>query len=169
LIQGYFGQCAGKLGDLDVIITLMSRRVHHRAGTRYNARGIDDHGYVGNQCETEQILVVDNRFMFSHVQVRGTIPVFWEQKGIMEDVTITRNPEMTKKAFRTHFSDIINTYGPVYCINLLRDKTAREMRLTREYVRQVYESDLKENIKFLNFDFHHYCGGDKYQALKVMV
>lgn len=87
----------------------------------------------------------------------------------MEDVTITRNPEMTKKAFNTHFNDIISTYGPVYCINLLRYKTAREERLTREYVRQVYESDHKDNIKFLNFDFHHYCGGDKYQALKVMI
>jgi hypothetical protein len=97
------------------------------------------------------------------------VPVFWEQKGIMEEVIITRNPEMTKKAFRTHINDIIQTYGPVYIINLLRDKTAREMRITREYVRQVYESDLKDNIKFLNFDFHHYCGGDKYQALKVMI
>lgn len=135
LIQGYFGQCSGKLGVLDVVVTLMSRRMHARAGTRYNARGIDDQGYVGNQCETEQILVVDGRFMFSHVQVRGSVPVFWEQKGIMEDVTITRNPEMTKKAFRIHMNDIIQTYGPVYVINLLRDKTAREMRITREYVR----------------------------------
>jgi hypothetical protein len=31
----------------------MSRRCHLRAGTRYNARGIDDFGYVGNQVETE--------------------------------------------------------------------------------------------------------------------
>ena len=140
----------------------MSRRMHHRAGTRYNARGIDDLGYVGNQCETEQILVVDGKFFLSHVQVRGSVPVFWEQKGIMEDVQLTRNPEMTKKAFRLHMHGIISTYGPVYIINLLRDKTAREMRITKEYVRQVYESDLKENLKFLNFDFHHYCGGDKY-------
>ena len=79
----------------------------------------------------------------------------------MEEVVLTRNPEMTKKAFRLHINDIIYTYGPVYCIKLLRDKTAREMRVTKEYVRQVYESDLKESIKFLNFDFHHYCRGDK--------
>lgn len=147
---------------MNVVLTLMSRRMHHRAGTRYNARGIDDLGFVGNQCETEQIMVVDGKFFLSHVQVRGSVPVFWEQKGIMEDVQLTRNPEMTKKAFRLHMHDIISTYGPVYIINLLRDKTVREMRITKEYVRQVYESDLKENMKFLNFDFHHYCGGDKY-------
>ena len=154
---------------MNVVLTLMSRRMHHRAGTRYNARGIDDLGFVGNQCETEQIMVVDGKFFLSHVQVRGSVPVFWEQKGIKEDVQLTRNPEMTKKAFRLHMHDIISTYGPVYIINSLRDKTAREMRITKEYVRQVYESDLKENMKFLNFDFHHYCGGDKYQALKVMI
>lgn len=27
---------------------LISRRMHIRGGTRYNARGIDDKGYVGN-------------------------------------------------------------------------------------------------------------------------
>ena len=36
------------------------------------------------------------------------------------------------------------------------------MKITREYVRQVHESELKDKIKYINFDFHHYCGGDKY-------
>lgn len=49
-----------------------------RAGTRYNARGIDDRGYVGNQVEKEQIVLVDNKMLLSHVQVSGTVPVFWE-------------------------------------------------------------------------------------------
>lgn len=88
---------------------------------------------------------------------------------MMEDVVLTRNPEMTKKAFGLHFKEIIETYGPVFCINLLRFKTPREVLITTEYVRHVYESERKEDIKFLNFDFHHYCGGDKYQALKVLI
>ena len=29
-------------------MALISRRMHIRGGTRYNARGIDDQGYVGN-------------------------------------------------------------------------------------------------------------------------
>ena len=76
---------------------------------------------------------------------------------------------MTKKAFGIHVKDIVDTYGPCQIINLLRDKTPREVRLTTEFVRQVYESEMKNKIKFLNFDFHHYCGGDKYEALKVMI
>ena len=53
LIQGYFGQVSGRMGGCNITITLMSRRMHHNTGTRYNARGINDKGYVGNQCETE--------------------------------------------------------------------------------------------------------------------
>ena len=28
---------------------------------------------------------------------------------------------------------------------------------------------MKDKIKFLNFDFHGYCGNERYQALKVMI
>jgi hypothetical protein len=135
LIQGYVGQIEGEIGSMNLQFVLISRRMHNRAGTRYNARGIDDLGFVGNQCETEQIMVVDNKHFMSHVQIRGSVPVFWEQKGIYEDTQLTRNPQMSKKAFRLHFGDIINTYGPVHCINLLRDKTKKEIRITREYIR----------------------------------
>jgi synaptojanin len=53
--------------------------------------------------------------------LRGSVPVFWEQKGVVENVNLTRGPEITKKAFSKHFEDIISTYGPVYAIDLLSD------------------------------------------------
>lgn len=162
LIQGYFGQASGLIGKVSVVLTLMSRRCHLRAGTRYNARGIDDFGYVGNQVETEQILICDSKFLLSHVQIRGSVPIFWEQSGITEMVRVTRPPEMTKIPFNIHLNDILDSYGPVQIINLLAVKTEREVMLTTEYVRQVYESDRKNQIKFLNFDFHHYTRGDNF-------
>ena len=48
------------------------------------------------------------------------------------------------------------------CVNLLRFKTKRELRITTEYVRQVNESELKDRINYLNFDFHGYCGNERY-------
>ena len=126
-------------------------------------------GYVANCCETEQIMVVGGRFLISHVQIRGSVPVFWEQRGLGEEVYLTRNAEMTKKPFGIHFKNIIDSYGPVHIINLLRYNTAREVRITTEFVRQAYENPQKDKIKFLNFDFHGFCGGDRYQALKVMI
>lgn len=74
--------------------------------------------------------------------------MFWEQKGVQEDVNLTRPAELTKKPFDAHFSDIINTYGPVYCLNLLKLKSAREVVLSNGYVKQIYESDYKANIKY---------------------
>ena len=41
--------------------------------------------------------------------------------------------------------------------------------LTREYVRHVFESELRDKLQIVNFDFHGYCGGDRYQALKVLI
>ena len=77
--------------------------------------------------------------MISHVQIRGSVPVFWEQRGLAEDVFLTRNPEMTKKPFGQHFKRILDAYGPCHIINLLRYTTAREVRITTEYLRQMHE------------------------------
>jgi len=49
------------------------------AGTRYNARGVNDDGNVANFVETEQLVVTDGHLL-SFVQTRGSVPVFWEQK-----------------------------------------------------------------------------------------
>ena len=64
---------------------------------------------MANFVETEQIVYVDNTVM-TYVIIRGSVPVFWEQKGMIEGVTLTRGPEMTKKAFQKHFEDLLSTY-----------------------------------------------------------
>jgi hypothetical protein len=35
--------------------------MHHRVGTKHISRGIDDQGYVSNQCETEQIVIDEEK------------------------------------------------------------------------------------------------------------
>jgi hypothetical protein len=73
--------------------------------------------------------------VLSYVIIRGSVPIFWEQKGIIEDVTLSRGPEMTKIAFHKHFEELIKTYGPIYVVDLLSDSKKREIILTKEYVR----------------------------------
>lgn len=94
--------------------------MHLRGGTRYNARGIDDNGNVGNFVETEQIIKMAN-LVFSYIIIRGSVPIFWEQKGLTEGVTISRGPEMTKRAFFKHFNELTNTYGDIFIVDLLSD------------------------------------------------
>jgi hypothetical protein len=65
-----------------VKLILVSRRRHKRAGTRFNARGIDDEGNVGNFVETEQVMFYNSN-TYSFVQLRGSVPIFWKQTGVM--------------------------------------------------------------------------------------
>lgn len=89
---------------------------------------------MANSVETEQIVKSEN-LVFSYVMVRGSIPVFWEQRGMIEGVTITRGPDMTKKAFNKHINELLSTYGNIYIVDLLSDTKPRETILTKEYVR----------------------------------
>ncbi len=54
---------------------------------------------------------------------------------MIEGVTISRGPEMTKKSFHKHFEDLHNTYNSISIIDLLSDTKQREIILTKEYVR----------------------------------
>ena len=64
-------------------IAIVSRLSCKKAGTRYNARGIDDDGNVSNFVETEFIFSTPSLTM-SYLQVRGSVPgelssliIFW--------------------------------------------------------------------------------------------
>ena len=60
---------------------MISRRSNRRAGTRFFRRGADPSGDVANFVETEQLILTDSD-VSSHVQIRGSIPLFWEQPGV---------------------------------------------------------------------------------------
>lgn len=72
--------------------------------------------------------------------IRGSVPIFWEQKGMVENIEVTRDSNQTREAFNTHFDRTIRNYGNVLCVDLLSDSKAREIKLTKEYVKQVFES-----------------------------
>jgi len=55
---------------------LISRRRIEMSGTRYNARGIDEHGNAANFVETEVIYSFQN-IIASYVLVRGSCPLLW--------------------------------------------------------------------------------------------
>ena len=41
-------------------------------------RGVDDEGHVANFVETEQLVTLD-KSCTSFVQIRGSVPLFWDQ------------------------------------------------------------------------------------------
>ena len=79
-IQGFVSVSDFTLSGNPVTLTLISRLGSARAGTRFNARGIDDDGNVANFVETETIFRTHDS-CFSFVQVRGSVPREWSPAG----------------------------------------------------------------------------------------
>ncbi|KAK7228548.1 hypothetical protein V2G26_000718 [Clonostachys chloroleuca] len=118
-------------------LTLTSRLSCRRAGTRFNSRGIDDDGHVANFVETETTFWSPAGVAFSYAQIRGSVPVFWEQAADLipgrQKITVTRSPEGAQPAFNKHFEELEHTYGAVHVINLLSETKPGEVELSNLY------------------------------------
>ncbi|KAI0775957.1 DNase I-like protein [Trametes elegans] len=162
-IQGYVGICTLALpapptnGTPAVAtLSLISRLGWKRAGTRFNTRGVDDDGNCANFVETETVFSTDQH-CYSYVQVRGSVPLFWEQQGLQtfgQRIQITR-PQASQPAFDRHFAGLVEEYGAVHAINLLGTKE-NEAALTAAYSRHMKSAQhaLGDSIGLTNFDFH---------------
>ncbi|OSD04401.1 DNase I-like protein [Trametes coccinea BRFM310] len=162
-IQGFVGVCTLALpapptnGTPAVAtLSLISRLGWKRAGTRFNTRGVDDDGNCANFVETETIFSTDQH-CYSYVQVRGSVPLFWEQQGLQtfgQRIQITR-PQASQPAFDRHFAGLVEEYGAVHAINLLGTKE-NETALTAAYSRHMKSAQhvLGDAIGLTSFDFH---------------
>jgi hypothetical protein len=93
-------------------VGLISRTSCRRAGTRFLTRGINDEGFVANFVETEQILE-NNDNITSFCQIRGSVPLFWEQKGLnlgRHKIQFSRSLEAMLPAFKKHFSHLVRLF-----------------------------------------------------------
>ncbi|KAJ5122846.1 hypothetical protein N7448_003980 [Penicillium atrosanguineum] len=130
------------------LLTIISRQSSRRAGTRFNSRGIDDDGNVANFVETEMILWVAPGIAFSYVQVRGSVPIFWEQApGLIpgqQKIEVTRSGEATQHAFNKHFETLELQYGAVHVVNLLSQLRSGEADLTTKFREHISRSSLRQ-------------------------
>ncbi|GEQ66563.1 hypothetical protein JCM33374_g226 [Metschnikowia sp. JCM 33374] len=138
-------------------ISIISKQSWKRAGTRFNARGIDDDGNVANFVETEFIYNhVSTNQVFSFIQIRGSVPAFWEQDStlINPKITVTRSREATQPSFDKHFTEVCKKYGVCHIINLLSKSKTSEVEISRRYMELLKNSDYKEELVYSHFDFH---------------
>ncbi|KAL2866794.1 SacI domain and endonuclease/exonuclease/phosphatase family protein [Aspergillus lucknowensis] len=178
VIRGYCGTLAipatisilsSARTHLPSMLTLISRLSSRRAGTRFNARGIDDDGNVANFVETETVFWVPPGLVFSYVQVRGSVPIFWEQAtGLLpgqQKIDVTRSIEATQHAFDKHIEFLELEYGAVHVVNLLSEIRPGEVEIStrfREHIRknllkQTTNSDKPSDhalLRSTEFDFH---------------
>ncbi|ETS87634.1 hypothetical protein PFICI_01462 [Pestalotiopsis fici W106-1] len=165
---------------LPSLLTVISRLSCKRAGTRFNSRGIDDDGNVANFVETETIYWSPSGVLFSYAQVRGSVPVFWEQAaGLIpgqQKIAVTRSAEGTQPAFDKHFEELEQSYGAVHIVNLLSASKPGEVELTQQYHYGVQHCNLSYQgekrsqdhalLRVTDYDFHAETKSIGYEAAK---
>ncbi|GFY83787.1 SAC domain-containing protein 8 [Actinidia rufa] len=131
LIENKTGQL--KLKNSPATITLISRRCTRRLGTRMWRRGANLEGDSANFIETEQLLEFEG-FRYSLLQIRGSIPLIWEQI-----VDLSYKPRLnvidhgeTSKVVERHFRDIVQRYGETIAVDLT-DKHGDEGKLSAAF------------------------------------
>ncbi|KAF7134075.1 hypothetical protein CNMCM5793_005704 [Aspergillus hiratsukae] len=150
-------------------LTVISRQSSRRAGTRFNSRGIDDDGNVANFVETETVLWISHGLTFSYVQIRGSVPIFWEQApGFFpgqQKIEVIRSREATQHAFDKHFKSLESRYCAVHIVNLLSALKPGEVELSTRFQELVSRSPLNQKatahsssdhmlLNMTEFDFH---------------
>ncbi|KAL3120755.1 hypothetical protein niasHT_008047 [Heterodera trifolii] len=155
--------------DIRAHMTLISRRSVKRAGVRYLRRGIDEDGDVANFVETEFIVCVFGHCL-SFVQCRGSVPVFWSQKGfqLKPPLVIDRPLDISLPIFTSHINRLISDYGtPLVLVNLV-DQSGKEASLGEVYLQHVLSLGCSD-VLYHSFDFHRICGNRGHHKLKELM
>ncbi|XP_020598759.1 phosphoinositide phosphatase SAC7-like isoform X2 [Phalaenopsis equestris] len=167
VMQGSYQHFEAALGTNIVDVSLIARRCTRRTGTRMWRRGADLDGYVANFVETEQLMHV-NGFTASFLQVRGSIPLLWEQ---IVDLTYKPpfqivQPDEGPRVAQRHFMDLVKRYGSIMAVNLV-NKHGGEGRLSERFTK-VMETITNSSIRYVHFDFHAICGHIHFERLSLL-
>ncbi|EFO22572.2 endonuclease/Exonuclease/phosphatase [Loa loa] len=162
IICGAVVICQVYVGQQRATVALISRLSCERVGTRFNVRGVDDDGHVANFVETEQVITLGTDEI-SFVQIRGSVPLFWEQPGINvgSHKVKLRAFEASSPAFNRHFRALKEEYGEVTVVNLLGSKEGETL------LSKAYEAHYKNSncvAGYISFDYHE----EKRNCMKLM-
>ena len=148
---------------------LISRRSTHRAGTRYHSRGIDELGNVSNFVETEQLVITPDGTTRSYLQIRGSIPLFWEQQvGFKyKPKLVLHNRAETSLIFKQHYASLKHSYGPQIMINLI-NTSGYEGPLGEEFLNQVSAMN-DSTLRYIHFDFHTQCKNMRWDRISILI
>ena len=92
------------------------------AGTRFNSRGIDTNCNSSNFVETQEIFICHN-YLFSHVSLRGSVPIFWEQAEFGAQIKFSHTDQENGFALEKHYQFLKKEYqSNIITVNLLSAK-----------------------------------------------
>lgn len=165
LMQGSFEAGKLEMKNTPALVTLISRRCTRRLGTRMWRRGANLEGDVANFIETEQLLEYEG-FKSSLLQVRGSIPLLWEQIANLSYKPRLHVIDHDHKSLvvERHFRDISQRYGEIVAVDLT-DKHGDEGELSAAL---AAEMEKLPNVRYVSFDFHHHCGSSNLDNIQLL-
>ncbi|KAJ8143894.1 hypothetical protein OY671_002997 [Metschnikowia pulcherrima] len=172
VIYGYVKSHSAQFkGNQNLDFALITRRSQVRAGTRYFRRGIDETGAVANFNETEQILTSAGGQVFSFLQTRGSVPVYWSEINNLKykpNLVISSRP--SQDATAKHFKQQVELYGDNYLVNLV-NQSGYEKPVKNAYEKAVetLPEPLASHVNYIYFDFHHECRKMRWDRVKILI
>ncbi|XP_058145601.1 LOW QUALITY PROTEIN: synaptojanin-2 [Dasypus novemcinctus] len=149
---------------------LISRISCECAGARFHTRGVNDDGHVSNFVETEQTIYTEDG-VSSFVQIRGSVPLFWEQPGLQvgsHHLKLSRGLEASAPAFDRHMVLLKEQYGKQVVVNLLGGRGGEEV-LNRAFKKLLWASGHAGDTPMINFDFRQLAKGGKLEKLENLL
>ena len=125
VINGFFGARDIKkdneeISQNDTHFILIARKDDRRSGMRFLIRGADSNGNVANSVETEEIITFKDKEgninLCSFVEIRGSIPIIWEQEP-----NLRLNPKIrplddfgkNQEVFKLYIDKMFEKYGDI--------------------------------------------------------
>lgn len=173
VIYGYAKIIDKIANSTPISVGLITRRSRFRAGTRYFRRGIDENGNVGNFNETEQILVAQSSIegdaqVFSFLQTRGSVPVYWaEINNLKYKPSLVIGESSSLDSAKEHFDKQKELYGDNYLVNLVNQK-GYELPVKDAYESAVHALN-DPKLHYVYFDFHHECRKMRWYRVKLLI
>lgn len=172
VIYGYFkSHSANFQGNQSLEFALLTRRSWYRAGTRYFRRGIDEDGNVANFNETEQIFTTSNKQIYSFLQTRGSVPLYWSEiNNLKYKPNLVLSARPAQEATAKHFKEQVDLYGDNYLVNLV-NQSGYEKPVKDAYAKAVetLPEPLASHVNYIYFDFHHECRRMRWDRVKLLI
>ncbi|CAL5388749.1 unnamed protein product [Camellia sinensis] len=95
--------------------------------------------------------------------LEGDVANFIETEQLLE-FEGSMSSFLQSKVVERHFHDIIERYGETVAVDLT-DKHGDEGQLSMAY---ATEMEKLPNVRYISFDFHHYCGNSNLDSIQVL-
>ncbi|KAI9055758.1 hypothetical protein LZ554_000699 [Drepanopeziza brunnea f. sp. 'monogermtubi'] len=162
-----------ELEDLSAV-TSSHRNSGESGATGLNDSQSNDEGFTANSVETEQILSDPSwkSKVYSFIQVRGSIPVFFSQSpySFKPIPQLQHSENINYDAFKRHFQRLSDKYGSIQVVSLVEKHGPESIVGDRydNYTERLNSSE-EQKVGFEWFDFHAICRGMKFENVSLLM